>query len=512
MGACTSVPPERIARSPSAPSISPQCHATGNTEEKVLTSNISSARSSKYRKRKEVRSMTFEPDPEMLTHDSFKSITYYPSSCAASSDDRDLDIMENTDVNLPILPIRFTKSEAVWNTEYTLFVQYLAERIYRKHQNDENEEESTLQITKTILQFAATDWLFQSGSNAAYSSNRGLWPQHVILHEAQTHLNAFSMLEDKPRDELVHSFKLQHIFEIAGNHFHAFSSTATAISDFFVYGVGFEPDGYLSSPSLMDDYAEPTHTMSRSIYINPLKFKIYSHNIMVCDKGFHVERHNEFYQEATTGDHDAEKLGDDAEPSYYFTLLLIPPNISSYTGGQFKFYGVRDATKYASFTPTPTPQAPVPVLEDKETNSVGLGNVRPVGSLQDHVQIRADKHAWTWILFDKRVHYECGAILDGTAVAFKMDIDVWKKTEQEIKQNEVSLSMMHDVMSGQLNIDISKLLSSEEQSSFQRQRTNSNESTSPTPSANLVFYPNREELVEYVLDVGEQQQFEPKSN
>ena len=84
------------------------------------------------------------------------------------------------------------------------------------------------------------------------------------------------------------------------------------------------------------------------------------------------------------------------------------------------------------------------MLEDEETNIelvVGTGEFEQMEQFVN-VEVEADRYSWTWILFDKRIEYECDPVVSGSSVAFKMDIDVWKKSVREIKQNEESQSII----------------------------------------------------------------------
>ena len=142
-------------------------------------------------------------------------------------------------------------------------------------------------------------------------------------------------------------------------------------------------------------------------------------------------------------------------------------------------------------------------MKDKEdTADLTRINTDNEEQKEPFIEVVADKYSWTWILFDKRVEYECNPVIDGSSVAFKMDIDVWKKTIKEIKQNEESQSMMNDILSGHLNVDMNEIdeMENDKIPGYYRQNTAASSSASPTQSANLVFNPYRDEIVEYVLN------------
>lgn len=152
---------------------------------------------------------------------------------------------------------------------------------------------------------------------------------------------------------------------------------------------------------------------------------------------------------------------------------------------------------------TPEPMKPklssLSLLEDEKmdlpekTTKSGTGE-----HMEQFVEVEADRYSWTWILFDKRVEYECNPVLSGSSVAFRMDIDVWKKSVREIKQNEESQSIhMNDILSGQLNVDMNIINGVDDNPDYYRQETNG---SSPTYSANLVFNPYRDEIVDYVMN------------
>ena len=315
-------------------------------------SKSAESKSKKHRllkKRTSIRHVAFDPDhilPDIEGHTSNKSANSSSSQLFTFDNDFVMDVLE---YNIPNLPIRFTKQCEIWKTEYDLFANCLSKMIF-------NEDKP--RIIKLILEFATVDMIFCNSHHL--KSNRGLWPQHYILSQTKTNLNDDGTIVSNVRDELIHSFNLQNIFEIAGNCFMNLSPTKSgkiqSMDKFFCFGIYCEMDayfngkGYGSSTNLnIPSYNEPhdgyyTSTASSitGTNVNPLKFKIYSHDIMVCNKGFYIERHNEFYEE-----HDEENEYDDQEPDYFFTLMLLPPNIASYAG---LLYMIIHCTLYRYFT------------------------------------------------------------------------------------------------------------------------------------------------------------------
>ena len=311
--------------------------ASNATTKSLKSSKSSKSKSSKPRlinKRTSVRHIQFESNPSLpdldCDHDSDKSNS--PSSDVINNDF----LIEYLECNIPNLPIRFAKQHEIWLKEYDLFTEYLSQLIF-------DGDKSKTEIIKVILELAEIDMIICNTPNLPITSNRGLWPQHYILNESNNNLNENGMILPMIRDELIHSFNLQSIFEIAGNCFVNATQSGLSANKFFCFGIDCELDmyssynlnantkGYPSSNNMHEPHDGYTSTASSiaNNNINPLKFKIYSHNIMVCHKGFHIERHNEDYEEH---DDDIENRDNNTDPTYFFTLILLPPNISSYSG------------------------------------------------------------------------------------------------------------------------------------------------------------------------------------
>ncbi len=85
----------------------------------------------------------------------------------------------------------------------------------------------------------------------------------------------------------------------------------------------YEPnDGYTSTASLITNNI-----------INPLKFKIYSHDIMIMigPKGFYIERHNEYYQQShdIINDKNIQNTNDNLEVIILFYFIIITTKYSN---------------------------------------------------------------------------------------------------------------------------------------------------------------------------------------
>eukprot|EP01084_Bolivina_argentea_P310455 537234_1 len=384
------------------------------------------------RRRKTIRNKSFDMSPD--------TNEYKLSNPIETSNKSSFNLLYELefDYNMPYLPIRFTNSTEIWNKEFQLFINRLTKIVYNTDTN------SNINIIKTILEFAEFDSVYKLHHN--FPINNGLWPQEYILNISETNINENSMIINDIRDALIHSFNLQNIFETCGNCFQY--KTSNKMDNFFINGVyKQDKDLYINNAwnNIISEY-EPndgyTSTASSiTNIINPLKFKIYSHDIMICPKGFYIERHNEYYEQSQhiINDKNIQKTDNynNSELLYYFTLLLLPPNIQTYKGGKYKFYNVENNFKY--------------IIDSR--NCTPISNINN-NKISEYIEITSDKYYWTWILFDKRVEYECDPILNGSAITFKMDIDVWRKSIKEIKQNEESYERINQLLSGQLNINI----------------------------------------------------------
>ena len=372
-------------------------------------SNTTSKRSfKKRRKRKIIRHKSFEFDAsysisliDQTQSKITRSTVYHP---------RNMGMFNMLDYNLPILPIIFSKDSWIWTQEYNLFVDTLSNLLHLRFSKF---SKCTLtKITKTILEFNGTDILFNCHSNhLQIPRHRGLWPQHYILRNANNQkLNERGGVFDALRDKVIKSFNFRSIFQSCGIHY----NTETNMRKFFAHG---------QVPTAPSEHCAPG---------NPLSFKVYSHDLMVLNVGFFIERHCEFYEECQD-----EKL-------FYFTLMLLPPNIASYKGGSYRFYGVRAGES-------------------------------------ECVEISADCENWSWIMFDKRVEYECDVVVSGAAVSFEINIDVWLKDAAEIKQIERSQTRMSEVVSSELSVDLNEINNAMDADLYMFD--------SPTLSPNIVFPP-----------------------
>ncbi len=121
------------------------------------------------------------------------------------------------------------------------------------------------------------------------------------------------------------------------------------MDNFFINGLYINNawNNIISEYEPNDGYTSTASSITNNI-INPLKFKIYSHDIMICPKSFYIERHNEYYQQShdIINDKNIQKTNDNSELLYYFTLLLLPPNIQTYKGLFVYIFNIKCNRKY----------------------------------------------------------------------------------------------------------------------------------------------------------------------